>query len=170
MIHGFTKPQMLSIQKYVQFQKKMWNVSRTNLLQSRYIFYSSLKSFEMKLMCPKFHNLDTILLSSGQVQTLPLILIWEFRGKKNAHLSIIIIHLSTPRFDLEWNKTIVGCWHEGVHQWHVERGRLHHQLPLRGDYRPQTQSLLWCKVLTYSFRGKGVTCLWNKREANILDS
>ena len=54
------------------------------------------------------------------------------------------------RPDMEWDQAAVGRWVEGVRERHVERCRLHHQLPLRRHHRTQIACLLW-RELRISF-------------------
>ncbi len=56
-------------------------------------------------------------------------------------------HATVPlRPDLERDKAAVGRGYAGVHQWHVERCGLHHQLPLRRHHCAQDHCLLRCKL------------------------
>ena len=38
------------------------------------------------------------------------------------------------RFDMEWNKTTLGCWLTRLHCWYVECRGFCHQLTLRGNH------------------------------------
>ena len=59
-------------------------------------------------------------------------------GTSDSLSNLILIRICGVNFDLK------------VREWHVERRRLHHQLPLRRHHWTQDQGLLWCKSLTYS--------------------
>ena len=50
---------------------------------------------------------------------------------------------------MERDQAAVGRRVEGVRERHVERRRLHHQLPLRRHHRTQSQGLLWCEYARY---------------------
>ena len=43
-----------------------------------------------------------------------------------------------------------GCYISNEGERHVERSRLHHQLPLCGDHWTSAEGLLWCEKLKYS--------------------
>ena len=62
-------------------------------------------------------------------------------GTSDSLSNLILIRICGVNFDLK------------VREWHVERRRLHHQLPLRRHHWTQDQGLLWCKSLTYSHSG-----------------
>ena len=59
------------------------------------------------------------------------------------------------RPDMEWDQTAVGRWVEGVRERHVERRRLHHQLPLRRHHRTSITCLLWRELLA------GISSFWS---------
>jgi hypothetical protein len=61
-------------------------------------------------------------------------------AKKTTHATVPL------RPDLERDKAAVGRGDAGVHQRHVERGGLHHQLPLRRHHCAQDHCLLRCKL------------------------